>query len=78
MKKAMSKSQGFNNRKQILKSVSAFCGILLKGGIMTVEKPSLDEILEAKICLENEEELTDRQIWILSEFDNEEHEFEYF
>lgn len=46
---------------------------------MRVEKPSLDEILEAKIRLENGEELTDREIWILSEFDDYEvDEFEYF
>ncbi len=35
---------------------------------MRVQKPSIEEILEAEIKLENGEDLTDREIWILSEF----------
>ena len=45
---------------------------------MRVEKPSLEEILEAKIRLENGDELTDREIWILSESEDDSDEFEYF
>ena len=39
---------------------------------MRMQKPSIEEILEAEIKMENGEELTDREIWILSEYsDNE-------
>ncbi len=39
---------------------------------MKVQKPSLDEILEAEAKLENGEDLTDREIWILSEYSGDE------
>ena len=45
---------------------------------MRIEKPNLGEILEAKIRLENGDELTDREIWILSEFDDDSDESDYF
>ncbi len=40
--------------------------------MLDIGKPSREEILEAGIKLENGEELTDREIWILSEYSVEE------
>ena len=46
----------------------------LKGGtnMLSIRKPDKHEILEALCRLENGEELTDRDIWILDEYGDDE------
>ena len=52
-------------------------GLLAKGGMnmLSIRKPHRHEILEALCRLENGEELTDRDIWILDEYTNEPENF---
>ena len=40
--------------------------------MLAIGRPSNEEILDASIKLENGEDLTDRDIWILSEYSDEE------
>ena len=54
-----------------------FFGFLAKGGtnMLSIRKPDKHEILEALCRLENGEELTDRDIWILDEYTDEFEDF---
>ena len=40
--------------------------------MLAIGKPNREEILDASIKLENGDDLTDREIWILSEYSDEE------
>lgn len=47
--------------------------------MFSIRNPTREEIIEAIIRLENREELTDRELWILEEYgDDEVDEFEEF
>ncbi len=71
--------RGFNNWK-LIKSASVFLASSSKEeNMLSIRSPTRQEIIEALVRYQNGEELTDRELWILEEYEEEEtDEFELF
>ena len=46
--------------------------------MLPIRSPTKEEIIETLVRYQNEEELTDRELWILEEYGDEKDEFEFF